>query len=62
MIDECPGWGTLEHDEVLGDPGDHEAQIVTFTNGHTDLVSMPGEGIEVLVALAGHQGPLRIPR
>ena len=60
MIGECPGWCTLNHDEILGEPGDHEAQIVTFTNGHVALVSGAKEGVEVSLSIAG-ENVHRIP-
>ena len=51
MIDECPGWCTIDHASIYAEPGDHEARIVPFTDGSVNLVSGAVEGVEVSISL-----------
>ena len=53
MVDECPGWCTIDHAGVHAAPGDHEREVVAFTEGRIDLTSGSVEGLEVSISLGG---------
>lgn len=53
FVDERPGWCTIDHARVHAAPGDHDADLVAFTDGSINLNAGAVEGLEVSISLAG---------
>ena len=57
LVDECPGWCTMDHMKVYSNPGDHETKLAEFSHGDGDfaLYASGHSGLQVKMWHGGEE-------